>query len=266
MTPPWLWTLDTCPSTNTWAIEQERLCTHGRMIFTRQQTAGRGQWGRQWYSPPGVLTASLVVDQPTNPYLGCISLGAALAIIYALEDLCPELTGRLRLKWPNDIWLQDRKLCGLLIEAIAAQEDRPSRLVIGIGCNCSVDFSQAEHPVSANTGSVNGEPIPLKTAISLGDVINKIPDELTLLSQCRHYLLELISLIQWQQSKVNQLSTPSTTQPSTITPSTRTLPPGQPPAGFQRLLAEINHRDYLRDRPSQVITPQNHYQGRNNFV
>lgn len=213
------------------------------MIFTRRQTAGRGQWGRSWYSPPGVLTASLVVNQPWYPHRGWVSVGAGLAIIYALEDLCPELTGQLRLKWPNDIWLQDRKLCGLLIEAIAPHADRPGRFVIGIGCNCAVDFSE-----NNNAAASSAMPVSIKNAISLHEVIQNVPDELILLSQFRHQLLELMSFMAWQAANA-------------IPPTKHLDVTKSPPPGFNLLLPEINRRDYLRDRPLEVITSQHHYQG-----
>ena len=60
--PPWLHWLAQTPSTNSWALAHAAELQHGDVVFTPQQTAGRGQGDRVWYSPPGVLTASFVLD------------------------------------------------------------------------------------------------------------------------------------------------------------------------------------------------------------
>lgn len=130
-------------STNTRAIE---LARGGRLetpllVLTERQTAGRGQRVRRWWSAPGALTFSLVLDN--NPPADCspppISLVTALAVAAALCELVPD--SAIGLKWPNDVLLDERKVCGILIES-AQCDDGQSRHVIGIGvnvANCSVD-------------------------------------------------------------------------------------------------------------------------------
>lgn len=146
-------------------------------MFTRRQTAGRGQQNRVWYAPSGVLTASFVLDRlPMSQRTG-FSLAAGLAVIYAIEDLLPSLQGELRLKWPNDIWLQERKLAGILSEASGGS----ARLIVGVGLNCQADFSHWD------AGTI-GHPI------SLHQVCSNVPDEIAFLTTIRQYLLQAESV------------------------------------------------------------------------
>ena len=110
MLPDWLYWVESCGSTNTWAMEHCKQLYHGDTVFTRQQTAGRGQRGRVWYAPSGVITASFILDNISINQRSGLSLAVGLAVIYAVEDLIPKLTGTLQLKWPNDVLIQGRKV------------------------------------------------------------------------------------------------------------------------------------------------------------
>lgn len=212
--PPWLHWLESCSSTNAWAIAQAPHLRHGDIVFTRQQTAGRGQHGRPWYAPPGVLTASLIgggesrsgSNYPlSTAHLTGLSLAAGLAVIYAVEDLVPQLQGQLRIKWANDIWLQSpaldghagswgqlpcpnprpyRKLAGILCEAFAPASSSQTRVVIGVGLNRCVDFAAA-----------GLDPDQIGYPISLHQVCDSVPDEIALLTQLRHYLLQTLDIL-----------------------------------------------------------------------
>jgi BirA family transcriptional regulator, biotin operon repressor / biotin---[acetyl-CoA-carboxylase] ligase len=181
--PNWLHWIEACESTNTWAIAHATALIHGGVVFTTNQTAGRGQHGRSWYAPPGVLTTSVVLDGLPVSQLPGLSLAAGLAVIYAVEDLLPNLQDELRLKWPNDVWLQERKLAGILCEATSGSKGH-SRVVVGIGLNRCADFS--------NTN--------LNHAISLHQVSIAVPAELSLLERSRHYLLQASSILAHQDS------------------------------------------------------------------
>lgn len=183
--PTWLHWLETCSSTNTWAIDHAEQLQSGDVVFTRRQTTGRGQHNRVWYAPAGVLTASFVLDRlPISQRTG-FSLAAGLAVIYAIEDLLPDLQGELRLKWPNDIWLQDRKLAGILCEVSSALS---SRLIVGVGLNCRADFSQI------NFSQINIEPEAIGHPMSLHQACSNVPDEIAFLTMIRQYLLQAESV------------------------------------------------------------------------
>jgi BirA family transcriptional regulator, biotin operon repressor / biotin---[acetyl-CoA-carboxylase] ligase len=171
--PDWLHWLATCPSTNTWAAVHCANLAHGAVVFTPCQTAGRGQWGRHWIAPTGVLTASFLLrPNIPMPHLGQISLLAGLAVIQAVEQLAPELAPRLQIKWPNDVWLDGRKLAGILCEATDGV------VIVGIGLNRQADFAGTELA---------------ERAISLHEVLPRLPSAMVLLETLRSQLLDRVS-------------------------------------------------------------------------
>jgi BirA family transcriptional regulator, biotin operon repressor / biotin---[acetyl-CoA-carboxylase] ligase len=189
--PGWLHWLDQCPSTNTWALAHLSQLEHGAILFTRKQTAGRGQRGRTWQAPSGVLTFSIVLENIPLEQLPGLSLVAGLAVIYALEDLMPDVQGRLSIKWPNDVLFEGRKLAGILCESVVNSATAEGKVVVGIGLNRFVDFTQ-----------IFPDPQLSRTAISLHKIANPVPDEFSLLQQIRHYLLQTAGLLCLQENSI----------------------------------------------------------------
>jgi BirA family transcriptional regulator, biotin operon repressor / biotin---[acetyl-CoA-carboxylase] ligase len=182
--PEWLQWLETCPSTNTWAIANAACLHSGDVVFTQHQTAGRGQQGRTWHSPPGVLTASFVLDGIPAAQFPALSLAAGLAVIYAIEDLAADCEGHLRLKWPNDVLAQGYKLAGILCEA--SSRESLGRVVVGVGLNRCEAIPQELAELAPQS-------------ISLDRLSASIPSELTLLERLRHYLRQTAGLLQYTE-------------------------------------------------------------------
>ncbi|WP_395688549.1 biotin--[acetyl-CoA-carboxylase] ligase [Caenimonas koreensis] len=118
-------------STNTELMRRARAGqTEPVLLVAEQQTAGRGRLGRDWHSAAGdSLTFSLGLELAPADWSGLsLAVGASLA-----ESLHPAI----RLKWPNDLWLADRKLAGILIEtaSFTQSRDAPRYAVIGVGIN-----------------------------------------------------------------------------------------------------------------------------------
>ena len=110
---------------------RERVYRGPMLLAAESQTAGRGRLGRTWSSTPGAsLTASfaLRVERPLSALDG-VSLVCGLAVRDAIA-LHGVVAG---LKWPNDVLVHDRKLAGILVEAVG--EGESTRLVIGVGIN-----------------------------------------------------------------------------------------------------------------------------------
>ena len=102
------------------------------LLVAEHQTAGRGRMGRIWHAEAGAsLTFSLALPLSLPDWSG-LSLAVGCAMAEALEP-APSATPRLQLKWPNDLWLDGRKLGGILIETVTAGEQRIA--VIGVGLN-----------------------------------------------------------------------------------------------------------------------------------
>jgi BirA family transcriptional regulator, biotin operon repressor / biotin---[acetyl-CoA-carboxylase] ligase len=124
---------DSLPSTNTEALRQAQSGAHeGLCIVAREQTAGRGRQARTWVSPKDAgLYFSIVLHPRLDAQLWpLLTLAAALAVRAALTDACA-LTPDI--KWPNDLLVGERKLCGILAEV--CETERGRACVVGIGIN-----------------------------------------------------------------------------------------------------------------------------------
>ena len=136
--------LDEVDSTNTFALQRagDSRTPTPFLIGASRQHSGRGRGANRWWGADGALMFSVGVEMPA---LGLVaeewprfSLITGLAIAEALSSLHP--AGRVGVKWPNDVWLNGRKVCGILIE----QVDRvPQRLIVGIGVNVNNSFADA---------------------------------------------------------------------------------------------------------------------------
>ena len=103
---------------------------HGTLVTADEQTAGRGRQGRTWVAPPGsAILMSLVVRQGGESY-PLLPLATALAVSEACEAHAPV---ECAIKWPNDVWIERRKVAGILLEG------RPQAgwAVVGVGLNVS---------------------------------------------------------------------------------------------------------------------------------
>src|SRR5690242_21469608 len=113
-------------STNSHAAELARAgAAEGTLVTTDDQTAGRGRIGRAWKSLPGQqLALSLVLRPAFPPHF--LVMASALAVAAAIETVAG-LTPAI--KWPNDVLVDGRKVCGILIET------SPGAAILGIGLN-----------------------------------------------------------------------------------------------------------------------------------
>ena len=123
-------TVEVLPEVDSSNTELMRRARAGRseptLLVAERQSAGRGRLGRSWHSAPGdSLTFSLSLPYAPQQWSG-LSLAVGLSLAEALH---PDIG----LKWPNDLWLQGRKLGGILIEAATSAER--SQLVVGVGLN-----------------------------------------------------------------------------------------------------------------------------------
>jgi BirA family biotin operon repressor/biotin-[acetyl-CoA-carboxylase] ligase len=139
--------LPTVASTND---EAKRLADggapEGTLVWGLEQTAGRGRRGRGWHSPPGNLYMSAVL-RPGKPVAQAALIGfvAAVALADALQDV-GLAANRLRLKWPNDVLVDQAKVAGILVETSAASGETPSWLVLGMGVNLAHAPADTPYP------------------------------------------------------------------------------------------------------------------------
>ncbi len=146
----------TLPSTSTTAFEllQPLLDVSPSLVLTREQSAGRGRKGNVWWSTTGALTFTLVVRAEELPMTAerrpMISLAAGLAVRDALQIHAPEHD--FFLKWPNDVFTGEQKICGILVEQHSLG-DRQA-VLIGIGVNVNNSLRDAPTDVSQRATSL----------------------------------------------------------------------------------------------------------------
>jgi BirA family biotin operon repressor/biotin-[acetyl-CoA-carboxylase] ligase len=158
------------------------------LVWAERQTEGRGRGPNRWWSGPGALTFSLLIDaerlQLARPRWPQISLAAALAVAEALQELL--LDRVLQLKWPNDVYLERRKVCGILLESPA---DRPGVIVLGMGINVN--------------NSLRDAPAELRqSAIALCDLMQR---QYPLVSVLQSVLIRLAERLRWISTEQGQL-------------------------------------------------------------
>ncbi len=148
-------------STNDRALQVASTSSHRLplLVLTENQTAGRGRGTNRWWGAEGALTFSLLMESkaerlPSNQWPQ-MSLTAGLAIGEALERFLPDAD--VRLKWPNDVYADGRKICGLLIESPPTQQ---AKFVLGVGVNVNNSLTNAPSEIA-------------KTATSLCDLAHR---------------------------------------------------------------------------------------------
>lgn len=145
----------------------------GTLVVSEMQTAGRGRRGRTWISPAGeAVYMSLLLRPSCKPeQASALTLVMALAVLEAVEELKPESCG---IKWPNDIVMNGKKICGILTE-MSVEKNEISHVVIGVGIN-------------ANQSSFDQE--ISETATSLFLELGKRVDRSWLISRVMHHFEE----------------------------------------------------------------------------
>lgn len=128
-------------STNLQALRlAEQGAVDGTILIAETQASGKGRLGRRWLSPSGVnLYTSIILRPPIPPRdAPHLTFLSAVAVVRAISDVCG-LSARV--KWPNDILLQGRKVAGLLNE-LSAETDAIHAVVLGIGLNINMAADQ----------------------------------------------------------------------------------------------------------------------------
>jgi len=114
--------------------EALRGVAEGTVVIADKQTAGRGRLERGWLSPEGCIALSVVL-YPESKYLSSMIMVASMAVVSAVNAI----TGlQPQIKWPNDVLINDKKVCGILVESGTKDADT-HYAVVGIGINVNID-------------------------------------------------------------------------------------------------------------------------------
>lgn len=145
--------LETVDSTNTYC--KQELVKNGEIVVANQQTAGRGRGNKSWISPGvgNIFFSGKVVVQSLMPTLSLFSLFVGGSVLKTLKYFyqAPDL---LKIKWPNDIYLENKKISGVLIEGSTIGDS--TTLIIGIGINLFWESVPTALPAAALFSDKNG--------------------------------------------------------------------------------------------------------------
>ncbi|MBN1630400.1 MAG: biotin--[acetyl-CoA-carboxylase] ligase, partial [Thermoleophilia bacterium] len=165
-----------CASTNAELRRVAETAPAGTVVVTDEQTRGRGRLGRTWSSVQGKdLTFSVLLRPALGPAQArMLSLTAALAVADALESL-EGLQGRVGIKWPNDVLLGGKKVCGVLLEG-SMDADRLQWVIAGIGLNVNSDRASLLRGLSGElVREWDGRPIPTSLCEEVGSHVARAP-------------------------------------------------------------------------------------------
>ena len=131
------------------SLKKEKIA-EGTIIIAEKQVGGKGRLGREWFSPPGGIWLSIILYPQLSPsYIPRITLMTAVAVVKTIEKVSRI---KARIKWPNDILIKGKKLCGILTE-MNAELDLINWVVVGIGVNANIN--QEEFPEDIRDNSIS---------------------------------------------------------------------------------------------------------------
>jgi BirA family biotin operon repressor/biotin-[acetyl-CoA-carboxylase] ligase len=149
--------------------EAQQGAAEGTIIIADEQTAGKGRMKRLWLSPRGSIALSIIL-YPDVAYLPSLVMLASLAVVHSIEAV----TGlKAQVKWPNDVLINSKKVCGILIES-ELRRNTVGYAIVGIGVN--VNLRLADFP----------EILPIATSLS-----DELEREVSPLELVRRLLVEI---------------------------------------------------------------------------
>jgi len=139
--------------------EAQQGAVEGTIIIADEQTAGRGRIKRAWLSPKGNIALSIIL-YPSMAYLSSLIMLASLAVVHSIEAA----TGlKSQLKWPNDVLIKGRKVCGILIKS-KVRRGIVDYAIIGIGVNVNLrlsNFPEIQSTATSLSDELGGDVSPL---------------------------------------------------------------------------------------------------------
>lgn len=140
-------------STNNTAREIAPRVPEGTVIVAETQRSGRGRMGTEWQSVPGGIWFSLIL-KPSIPLenLSKITLIAGIAVTNALRGIGVDA----HIKWPNDVLVKGKKVCGILTE-VSAEVEKVDHVILGIGINANIKLSELKDGIRKNSTSIANE-------------------------------------------------------------------------------------------------------------
>lgn len=176
----------------------------GTVVYTHRQTAGRGQRGNSWEAEPGMNVTMSMLLRPAGVN-ACeqftvserVALGVARVLCRYLPQSMP-----VEVKWPNDVYVGDRKICGILIEN-SLSGNRIDYSIAGIGINVNQTMFRSPAPNPVSLAQLTG------LTLDVEKVMREVADEITAMSALdKDELHKLYCLSLWRRDGLHPYSTP----------------------------------------------------------
>ncbi len=155
----------------------------GDGVQAETQTAGRGRFGRSFYSPPksGIYLSVLL------PYVNdeLLTVGAAVSALQSREQITGQ---KADVKWVNDVYLKGKKIAGILAEAVVDKDGKPAAVILGVGINIVSPISDFPQDIQNKAGALISQEDIIANAYTDAD-IDALRDNLTLCLLARLILL-----------------------------------------------------------------------------
>jgi BirA family biotin operon repressor/biotin-[acetyl-CoA-carboxylase] ligase len=143
------------PSTNKEArVLAENEAANGTIIVAETQSSGRGRRGRSWESPPGGLWMTIVLRPSISPEKApMLTLLTGMVVAQTIQDISGL---EIKLKWPNDVRIGGKKVCGILTE-LSAEQDIVNYILVGLGINVNVTIDKFPKELRSQVTSISHE-------------------------------------------------------------------------------------------------------------
>lgn len=203
--------LEQVDSTNTYLLDHAMASASGVVVYTPCQTAGRGQRGNRWLAQPGLNVTFSYLYKPLNILAReqfCISEAAALAVA---QVLARESGERITIKWPNDIYHGNCKICGMLIEN-SLDGRLVAHSVIGIGINVNQREFDPYAPNPTSLALITGR------HYDVDEIMRKVCERMESLLAClvnegtQALHADYLASLYWNDNQVHTFSLPDGTQ------------------------------------------------------
>lgn len=144
---------------------------HGTVVIANEQTKGRGRLGRDFYSPAstGIYLSLILKPNFDISKSVLVTTAASVAVVRAIRKVCQ---CEARIKWVNDVYIADKKICGILTEAVTNFENGEIEyLVLGIGVNCQLPEAGFPDELKEKAGNI---PISFSRNKLAAEIINQV--------------------------------------------------------------------------------------------
>ncbi|MGC8674851.1 biotin--[acetyl-CoA-carboxylase] ligase [Fervidicoccus sp.] len=128
----------------------------GNLVLCEEIKNARGRFGRKWHAPKGGIWFSLILRPPSLEWINLISLAMGASVSIAIEDVLNIKSG---LKWPNDVLINEKKICGILSEA-KITDDRLDYVIVGVGLNANNELPNELKAQAISLKQIYGRNIP----------------------------------------------------------------------------------------------------------